>query len=102
KTVLRWYDRSGRPLETIGDAGYIWSPRISHDGKKIAFTRSESPTSQRDLWIYDVDSGRANRASFKGEAINTPEWSPDGTQIAFLCHPSTVFTQNICIKQLEG
>ena len=102
KTVLRWYDRSGRPLETIGDGGYIWTPRLSHDGKKIAFIRSESSTSQRDLWIYDVDSGRANRASFKGEAINTPEWSPDGTQIAFLCEPNSVFTQNICIKQLQG
>jgi serine/threonine protein kinase/Tol biopolymer transport system component len=102
KTVLRWYDRSGRPLETIGDAGYIWTPRLSHNGKKIAFIRSESPTSKRDLWIYDVDSGRANRASFNGEALNTPEWSPDGTQIAFLCQPNTVFTQNICIKQLEG
>lgn len=102
KTILRWYDRSGRPLEKIGDPGYVQSPRLSHDGKKIAFIRSDSPSSKSDLWIYDADSGRANRATFKGEAINTPEWSPDGTQMSFLCAPNSVYTQNICIKQLAG
>jgi dipeptidyl aminopeptidase/acylaminoacyl peptidase len=60
------------------------SPRLSPDGKQVVWTRSwvdriEDRT-QSDLWIMNADGARA-RFLVAGSA---PEWSPDGTRLAFL------------------
>ncbi len=55
-TVLTWYDRSGRTLGTVADAGNQFDPRLSPDGKKIASVRGDPP--KLDVWIHDLESDR--------------------------------------------
>ena len=37
KTALQWYDSGGRALGPLGPPGFYVTPRISPDGKKVAF-----------------------------------------------------------------
>ena len=42
RTTLQWYDASGRALGSLGKPGFYRTPRISPDGKKVAFALAES------------------------------------------------------------
>jgi hypothetical protein len=56
---------------------------LSHDGKKLLYTRSDSKTGpDRTIVLYDFDSGKSQ------ELVHGPVrqafWSPDDTHVAFL------------------
>ncbi|MCK5707270.1 MAG: flippase-like domain-containing protein [Candidatus Aureabacteria bacterium] len=61
-------------------------PRISPDGKRIIFCRSQSPwVSQRDffhwdVYMMDIDT---KKEKFIARFANTPHWSEDGSKIYF-------------------
>ncbi len=63
-----------------GKPGYDLS--ISHDGKKLLFTRDEGPGAVRSINQYDFDSNSVNEV-LRGNVRN-PVWSPDDSRIAFL------------------
>jgi Tol biopolymer transport system component len=62
-------------------------PRISPDGSKVVFARSQEPwVSQRnkypwDVWLLDLHSGASRLLAKNG---NTPTWSADGSKVYFL------------------
>jgi Tol biopolymer transport system component len=67
------------------DYGPTWSP----DGTKIAFTRSRTTSSNHNagthILITNADgSGRRLRLTSGPENYEYPNWSPDGTKIAFV------------------
>jgi hypothetical protein len=56
---------------------------LSHDGKKLLFTRSDSKTGpDRTLVLYDFDTGKSQEL-VRG-LVRQPFWSPDDSRIAFL------------------
>lgn len=58
-------------------------PCFSPNGKTLAFL-SNADECGRQIWLYDMESGRIKRLT---NAIYTPrdlKWSPDGSSIAFL------------------
>jgi uncharacterized membrane protein len=56
---------------------------LSHDGKKLLYTRSDSKTaSDRTIVLFDFDSGKSQ--DLVHGMIRQPFWSPDDTRIAFL------------------
>lgn len=56
---------------------------LSHDGKKLLFTRSDSGTDTADtLQLYDSDSARSKELLHG--PIRQPFWSPDDSRIALL------------------
>jgi serine/threonine-protein kinase len=83
------------PLRTLdpnaGEAGF-GSPRISPDGRKVAYERlSTTGTGLSDLWIYDMTSRTPTRLTFAGD--NTyPAWSADGRVILFSATTNSVRT----------
>ncbi|HEY7057053.1 MAG TPA: S9 family peptidase, partial [Vicinamibacterales bacterium] len=67
----------------------ISDPHVSPDGKVVAFVRTTTdPTKGKrnaDIWIVSSDgSGRPRLLIGSEQADNTPRWSPDGKQIAFI------------------
>ncbi len=52
-------------------------PAVSPDGSEIAFSY------QGDLWTVPADGGRAYRLTVHEAYEASPQWSPDGAQIAF-------------------
>ncbi len=96
-TVFTWYDRSGRVLGALGEAGNQFNPRISPDGKKIAIVRGDAPKS--DVWIHELEYDRDYRFTFQSGDFFAPRWSPDGSRLMFGCHPKV--GQGICVKSLR-
>jgi Tol biopolymer transport system component len=83
---LTWLDRSGRPVGTVGDPGFLGNLDLSPDGQQVAVTgMSPRPGGgvQTDIWLVDVASGRAARLTDDPAGGTDPAWSPDGKQIVF-------------------
>jgi uncharacterized membrane protein len=58
-------------------------PALSHDGKKLLYTRDDSKTSpQRTIVLYDFDTGRSK--DLIHGLVRRAFWSPDDTRVAFL------------------
>lgn len=80
---LRWYDRTGHSLETLGTPDAIANVRISPDGRRVAFDRIDNPKGGRSVWVEDIATSGRSRVTF-GEADEwLPIWSRDGTRVLF-------------------
>jgi Tol biopolymer transport system component len=69
--------RDGRrmPLGTLPERAR--SPRISPDGRRVAFT-------QHGVWVADVDSAASSMRRLTSDVFDrAPVWSPDSRRIAF-------------------
>lgn len=65
---------------------FIWyeDPTWSPDGNRIAVRRNSLFSKDRDIWIFDLKTGRSSRVSPPGMGNDEcPAWSPDGSRIAF-------------------
>ncbi|MGD1069071.1 MAG: protein kinase [Bryobacteraceae bacterium] len=80
---LTWFDRSGKPLGTIGGPVDMSWPAISPDGKTVAFDRRDAQTGFYDIWLHDLARGTDSRFTFNSKNNAFPVWSPDGNYIAF-------------------
>jgi eukaryotic-like serine/threonine-protein kinase len=74
-----WIDRTGRSESLRLEPGAYLAPRLSPDGKRIAFN---STTGDWDLWTYDVSRGIAARLPMEGDQ-SVPLWTPDGSRLIF-------------------
>jgi uncharacterized membrane protein len=63
-----------------GKPGYGLS--ISHDGKKLLFTRDEGSSAERTINQYDFDSNSVKEV-LRG-SVQQAFWSPDDTRFAFM------------------
>jgi len=56
---------------------------VSHDGRKVLYTRSDSKTGpKRTIVLYDTDTGRSR--DLAATNARSALWSPDDSKIAFL------------------
>ncbi len=99
KSELVWYDRDGRRLDVLGEAGYYATPAISPDGRKVAYSLAESVNGDGDLWVRDLEFDRAVRVTEKSGFYFSPAWAPDSDRIAYVCQPKGV--QDLCIRSLS-
>jgi dipeptidyl aminopeptidase/acylaminoacyl peptidase len=65
----------------------VGSPRISPDGRRIAYTITETDFDQdayvSQIWLVDVESGQTVQLTRGKKSSSGPAWSPDGRWIAF-------------------
>ncbi|HET8948370.1 MAG TPA: protein kinase [Candidatus Polarisedimenticolia bacterium] len=86
KTLQRqftWVDRHGTVLGTLGAPGNFFSPRLSHDGRRIAYDLSDSRTDSGDIWVLDLERDISTRLTFDPRNESAPIWSPDDARILF-------------------
>jgi eukaryotic-like serine/threonine-protein kinase len=78
---LRWRDRTGKLLGSLGAPGEYYTPRISPDGRRVAFTRRDGNNS--DIWVSNPPGNSFMRLTFDTGIDENPVWSPDGTAVTF-------------------
>jgi Tol biopolymer transport system component/DNA-binding winged helix-turn-helix (wHTH) protein len=80
-TQLRWFDRSGKELGSVGTPVFQWEVHLSPDGKKIAIGIGEGGYS--NLWVYDLLRHVRTPITFTKFDHGSPIWSVDGKQLIF-------------------
>ena len=83
-----YIDSSGRVIvargairKTAATSGT--EPALSHDGRFLLYTRSDSASGpERSIVLYEVDTGRSSQIA--GNNVRQAFWSPDDSHIAYL------------------
>jgi eukaryotic-like serine/threonine-protein kinase len=79
---LIWRDRTGKFLGEAGAPGIYTAPRISPDGKRLAYSRRES--SNTDVWLADLDNTAPVHFTSESGTEMYPIWSPDGDSVTYV------------------
>ncbi len=80
ETLMRWVDRAGKESGIVAKAGSYVDPRISPDGKRIAFRNNGGSW---DIWTIDLLRNTRSRVTVDPGDEASPVWSPDGKRIAY-------------------
>ena len=97
---LRWFDRAGKALGTLGapdeESPRLSSPRVSPDGRRVAVSRAVQGNA--DIWL--LDGARTSRFTFDAAPDRNLIWSPDGSRIVF--ESDRKGTRNLYVKSSSG
>jgi TolB protein len=83
----------------VEDGGHAVDAAWSPDGQRIAFAWQRSKTSNFDIYIHDLATGRNTQITTAGNN-EKPSWAPDGRHIAF--ESSRTGTRQIFSMVLDG
>ena len=84
----------------------VRAPHISPDGTRIVYVRStidwKADRNRSELVLVNVD-GTGSRALTHGRTgVDNPQWSPDGTRIAFLAVPEMGKPPQLFVMPMSG
>ena len=80
---LAWFDRSGKSLGDLKEAGIVNTLDLSPDGTRVAVDRAGQGDT-RNIWIVDLTRGGVStRLTSRFGNDRNQIWSPDGTRIVF-------------------
>ena len=77
-------DRQGKVVKTVGEPCACGQPSFSPDGTRVAVTRNDPKTGFNDIWTFDVSTGKGYAVTNDVWQDNTPIWSTNGKQIAYV------------------
>ena len=90
---LTVFDREGQLMRTVGERAIYLQPKFSPDRTRLAVTKLDLEAETRDLWVFDLATGNGTQitSSQPREGAQTPVWSPDGSQIAYVALRGSYF-----------
>ena len=81
---LVWVDRAGTVVErTDLIEPRLIMPRVSADGRRVAYAAANGEGGALDVWVYDLNLGARTRLSNNPSTDLLPAWYPDGAQVTF-------------------
>ena len=89
--------------ETFLELRSVQDPQFSPDGTRVAFVVSDPQTGEkrtRHIWLFDKQSNKARQLTYSDKSENSPRWSPDGKQLAFLSNRGE--QQQVYIMRMAG
>jgi len=82
-TRMRWINRRGERVGTVGPAGEYDAPALSPDGTRLAVERFDAEQATREIWIWDLERDLGTRFTFDEQDPGNPIWSPEGERLAY-------------------
>jgi hypothetical protein len=82
RTQITLFDKQGKALRTVAEPGVYNQAAISPDGSRVAVIRNDRTIT--DVWVFDVEGGKATPVTADPVANTSPVWSHDGKQIAYV------------------
>ena len=87
-TRLTWFDRTGKTLGTIGEAGPYNTVALSPDGTRLAYSRLRKEQGGRglpdtDLWVHEFARNTSTQFTFDPSLNWMAVWSANGSHIIF-------------------
>jgi len=70
------FDRQGKVVRTLGEAGAYTEPVLSPDGTQVAAWLN-------GIRVFDVSTGTSVQVTPSARPANSPVWSPDASQFVF-------------------
>jgi hypothetical protein len=80
---LTWYERSGRPVRTIGEPAEWAHVAVSPDERTVAAERLEANSIIGAIWTIDIARGVPSRFTQDDGWNFAPIWSSDSARLAF-------------------
>jgi serine/threonine protein kinase len=80
---LTWFDRAGKPLNSVGVEGDYSDFRLSPNGETLAVSLVDPKAWNPDIWLIDLVRGGPSRFTFGSALSAAPVWSPDSARIVF-------------------
>jgi Tol biopolymer transport system component len=80
-TALAWYERDGRPLDTVETPTFVDDIVLSRDDKMLAIALA-GEQGGIDVWTYDLGRELLSRLTF-AEDVDDPVFSPDGQYVVY-------------------
>jgi eukaryotic-like serine/threonine-protein kinase len=80
------FERSGRPLGTIGPFPFdaaVNGIELSPDGTQFATQSPPGPDPNSEIWLFNLLDRRSTQLTFTPGADRHPVWSPDGRRLVF-------------------
>jgi Tol biopolymer transport system component len=68
----------------VGDPGSYAQASFSPDGSRLAVIQSDPDSDARDVWAFDIATGRGTSITSDAEPDSAPVWSPDGRHLAYV------------------
>ena len=80
------FDREGKLMRTVGERDMYSQPKFSPDRTRLAVEKRDFEAETIDVWVFDLATGDGIQitSSQPPERAQTPVWSPDGSQIAYV------------------
>jgi Tol biopolymer transport system component len=104
-TALRWFDRSGKILGTVGEPAQFFNggdPEISPDGTRATAAIVDLRGGASDIWMIDLATGTRSRfTTGPGDKFATA-WSRDGNRIAYNISNPTRSGYDIVVRPSSG
>jgi eukaryotic-like serine/threonine-protein kinase len=84
KSRFAWVDRHGAEIEAVGSPGSAISVRLSPDGRRVLFERTQPALGSLDLWMLDLVRGGETRLTSDRTTEAYPVWQRDGMGLFFM------------------
>jgi Tol biopolymer transport system component len=91
---------TGSDLDVVREREAHQWPRISPDGRRLAFLRLDPAVNNADIWVQDLVRRTLVRVTTGLERDLMPVWSPDGSRLAF--RPDVADRRRLMIAAADG
>jgi Tol biopolymer transport system component len=81
---LTWVSRDGKELGALAPTNLFFTPRLSHDEKRLAVDLSDTQNGAGDIWVFDLARGASTRLTWDPANESVAIWSLDDRRLIYL------------------